>query len=150
MEVTNKDVGAHLETVAIAINNDALAAGTGDNTEVTPGNDIDVRGYTSGVVHISYVTTLTTDKTLSFGLQEEHSATDGGSKSADAVITALTVVKTGEVTAATGTYDIPIDGDLLSSIGPFVNFLVTPDLSHSGTDTVTWSATFIGLKRNVA
>lgn len=149
MEVTTKDVGAHLETTVIAINNDAVAAGSGDATEVTPGNDIDVRGYTSGVVHIDYVTTLAAGETLSFGLQEEHSATDGGSKSADAVLLASAVVKTGAVTAATGTYDIPISGDTLSSIGAFVNFLITPDLSASGTDTANWTATFIGLKRDV-
>ena len=149
MEVTTKDVAPFLETKVITIDNDATAASTGDATEVTPGNDIDLRPYASGVVHISYVTTLTADKTLSFGLQEEHSATDGGSKSADAVLLASTVVKTGAATAEEGTYDIPIDGDTLSSIGPFVNFLITPDLSHTSADTVTWSATFIGLKKNV-
>lgn len=147
-----KDIAAFLETKVITIDNDATAGSTGDNTEVTPSDDIDVRPYESGVVHISYVTTLAENKTLSFGLQEEHSDTDGGSKSTDATLLASTVVATGAAGGSTGlegTYDIPVPAETLKSLGAYVNFLVTPDLSASGTDTATWSAVFIGLKRNV-
>lgn len=145
-----KDIAAFLESKVITIDNDATAGGTGDATEVTPGDDIDMAPYVSGMVHIHYVTSLTADKTLSFALQKEDSDTDGGSKSADVDVLTATVVKTGAASAVEGTYDIPISAEQLKGWKRYVNFLVTPDLSHSGTDTVTWSATWIGLKRNVA
>lgn len=145
-----KDIAAFLESKVITIDNDATAAGSGDATEVTPGDDIDMDPYLSGVVHIHYVTTLTADKTLSFALQKEDSDTDGGTKTADADVVTATVVKTGAATGYEGTYDIPISAEMLKSYKRYVNFLITPDLSASGTDTVTWSATWIGLKRNVA
>jgi hypothetical protein len=104
--------------------------------------------YQSGFVLIHYLTTLTADKTLAFGLQKEDSDTDGGSKSADVEVLASTVVATGELTASHGTYVIPISGDTLKSWKRYVNLLVTPDLSNTSSDTVTWSASFIGLKKN--
>lgn len=153
MDINSKDLAAYIETKVITIDNDATAGSTGDGTEVTPGADIDVSGYESAVVHIGYVTSLAAGKTLAFGLQAEHSAAAGGSKSADETLLASTVVATGAVGGSSGlegTYDIPISGDVLKGFaGSFVNFLVTPELDASGTDTVTWSATLIGLKKNI-
>ena len=148
MDVNFKDLENYVEVKIITADNDATAASTGDATEVTPGDDIDMDPYTSGLVVINYITTLTAAKTLSFGLQKEDSATDGGSKSADVEVLASTVVATGALTASHGVYVIPIPGDTLKSWARFVNLLITPDLSHTSADTVTWSASFIGLKRN--
>lgn len=145
-----KDVGDAMEVKVITIDNDALAAGTGDATEVTPSDDIDMDPYVSGYVEIAYVTTLTADKTLAFELQKEDSDTDGGSKSADAVVVASTVVATGAKIGYEGIYKIDITEEMLKGYKRFVNFLVTPDLSHSGTDTVTWSATWHGRLRTVS
>lgn len=143
------DVGEYVEVKNISCDNDALAGGTGDATEVT-GDDIDMDGYVSGKVAIHFVTSLTADKTLSFELQKEDSAAEDGSKSADVVVQASAVAVTGAQTGYEGVVEIDIPYDTLKGWKRWVAFLITPELSHTSTDTVTWSATFIGIKRNVS
>lgn len=138
------DIGPQLETKIITADNDALAAGTGDAGEVT-GDDIDMEKYVSGKVVVNYKTSLTADKTLSFGLQKEDSDAEDGSKSTDVVIEAARVVETGVLTAHEGTAEWNISANDLAGWKRWVAFLITPDLSHSGTDTVTWSACFVGV-----
>lgn len=120
----------------------ATAAGTGDNTAVESAT-IDRAGYTNtydtAVLNLSWLTTLTADKTLSFTVTYTHS--DDNSTYSDAVtLYAKTAVKTGAVTAGTGLTTIDFD---MSGLKRYVKISVTPDLSHSGTDTATWHGTLV-------
>lgn len=148
MDINSKDLAAYVDAKLLSANNDAVAAGSGDATEVTCA-EIDMDPYDSGYIEIHYVTTLTADKTLSFGVQKEDSDAAGATKSADVDVLAATVVRTGACTAGTGILQVPIDGDVLKTYKRFVAFLITPDLSADGTDTCTWSATFHGVKRSI-
>ena len=64
MDVNSNNVKEYLSAVIIAADNDATAASTGDATEVTPADDIDVEPYESGLVVIHYKTTLTAEGQL--------------------------------------------------------------------------------------
>lgn len=120
----------------------ATAAGTGDNTAVVSAT-IDRAGaantYDSAVLNLAYVTTLTADKTLSFTVSYTHSDDDSTYTSA-VTLQAATVAKTGAVTAGTGLVTIPFN---MIGIKRYVKISVTPDLSHSGTDTATWMGTLV-------
>jgi len=124
----------------------ALAAGTGDNTEVN-GAALDVNGnYGSLKVMIAYTTTLTEDKTLTMktaNLQtaDDSSFTENAADFGDA-ITADTVLATGATSGSTSTGLIEMDFDL-SAARRYVRVQYKPDLSHSGTDTATFSASYI-------
>jgi hypothetical protein len=126
----------------------STTAGGGDGSEVTPTNDIDASIYESGFVVISYLTSLNTSETLGFGLQIESSTTDGGGKGADTVIQAVTTVETGALTSHEDSTIIEVTADQLHAQSRYVNFLVTPSMSRSGTDTCVWSATWVGLLKN--
>lgn len=119
----------------------AIAAGTGDNTAVES-SAIDRAGairYDSAVLNLSYLTTLTADKTLSFTVT--YTESDDNSTYGSAVtLYAKTVVKTGAVTAGPGIVSIPMD---LTGLKRYVKLSVTPDLSHTGTDTATWHGTIV-------
>jgi hypothetical protein len=139
-----RDLGDQVDVKVITIDNDATAASTGDATEVD-GAETDLLGYSCGKIVISYVTTLTADKTLSFGVQKSDCDTSGGSYSADAVIQASTVAETGALTAEEGVVEIDVD---LSGYQRYVKFKITPDLSHTSADTVTWSAVFLAMGKD--
>lgn len=141
-----RDIGEFMGAEVITIDNDATAAGTGDATEVT-GAEIDMEQYESGYIEIGYVTTLTADKTLSFETQQADCDTSGGSYTADAAVQAATVVATGAQTGLEGIHKIDLPSETLKALKRYVKFKITPDLSHTGTDTCTWSATFHGIKR---
>ena len=146
MEVTCRDMGHFVGSNVVTIDNDALAAGTGDATEVT-GANIDVSGYDSGKLLISYVTSLTADKTLSFAVDKREGASDAlCTADTDVALLAATVVKTGAATGYEGVLELDID---FSGKKQYLGLDITPDLSHSGTDTCTWSAVLIGLKKSV-
>ena len=134
------DLGGAIKAVFCgAINNSgepllATAAGTGDNTEVQ-GASIDRLGYDSAVVVVAYNTSLTADKTLSIAVEIEDSA-DNSSWDTAVVLQAATVEETGTAGTGsnnTGVVEIPVD---LRGYSRYVRFNFTPDLSHSGTDTV--------------
>jgi hypothetical protein len=120
----------------------AVAAGSGDNTAVVSAT-IDRAGYTntydSAVLNLAYLTTLTADKTLSFTVSYTHSDDDSTYSSA-VTLQAATVARTGAVTAGTGLVTIPFN---MEGIKRYVKISVTPDLSHSGTDTATWMGTLV-------
>lgn len=145
MDINTFDGSKFVSVVALSTNNDATAGGTGDATEVTCA-EIDLDGYTGGFLAIQYVTSLTADKTLAFETQYAGADTTGGSLTTDAVVESSTVVKTGAATAAQGVKIVDL-GDI-RQYKRFSKFKVTPELSHSGTDTATWSVAFVGFKRN--
>lgn len=119
----------------------AVAAGAGDATKVT-GATINRATYNypgSAKLCISYLTSLTAAKTLSFAVEYEESS-DGSSWDTAVAIEAATVVATGALTASVGQREYDLD---LSARKQYVRYNVTPDLSHTSTDTVVFAANAI-------
>lgn len=147
MDINGLDIGPYFKAEVITPYVSTTAS-AGDGSEVTPTNDIDLSQYQSGFVVISYLTSLNTSETLGFGLQLESSATDGSGYGADTVIQAVTTVETGALTAHEDSYIIEVTSDQLRAAARYGNFLVTPSMSRSGTDTCVWSATWVGLLKD--
>lgn len=138
--MTNKNLSKFTKSLFVG-QSSATAAGTGDNTAVESAA-IDRAGavsYDSAVLNLSWLTTLTADKTLSFTVTYTESDDDSSYGSA-VTLYAKAVVKTGAVTAGTGLTTIPFD---LIGTKRYLKISVTPDLSHSGTDTATWMGTLV-------
>jgi hypothetical protein len=108
------------------------AAGSGDNTEIT-GNSIDLLGYTSLEIVTHYTTTLTASQTLSL-LTKYETSSNGSDWNTAVTLQASTVVKTGAVTAGDGVHALSL---VTGHLPRYIRFKVTPDLSHSGTDTAS-------------
>lgn len=114
-----------------------VAAGTGDNTEVT-GQTIDrygasgVQRYNSAVVSMAFHAVLTDTKTLAIGLKIQES-NDGSNWDTAEVLYASTVVATAANPALefTGTKQTGVN---LAGRKRYVRFNHTPDLNASGTD----------------
>lgn len=113
----------------------ATAAGTGDNTAVT-GATIDRLGYNSVTFAIAYRTTLTAAKTLGFAAEYQESS-DGSNWDTATALQALTTAETGAATNEKGEVEFDLD---LGGKKQYIRFNFTPDLSHSGTDTVDCAA----------
>jgi hypothetical protein len=109
----------------------AVAAGAGDNTAVT-GASIDRLGYNSATFAIGYRTTLTADKTLSYAAAYQTSP-DNSSWATAVALQSATVAETGAATNKVGMVEFDLD---LRGLPRYIRFNFTPDLSHSGTDTV--------------
>lgn len=115
-----------------------VAAGAGDNTEVT-GNTIDRYGasgkqrYASAVVSINCRAVLAASKKLQIGLKLQESS-DGSSWDTAEVVYAATdvLVDSGSGSTLTGNKVTGLD---LSSRKRYIRFNHTPDLDASGTDT---------------
>ena len=134
------NIGKFLKSLFVAAAT-AVAAGTGDNTEAT-GANLARSGYLSGKLVISWTTTLTDTKTLSFTVKSRTGTSSSACTSASQVTElAKTVVATSSGGGTmTGTTEVNID---LGSYDQYVAFDITPDLSHSGTDTAVWAAAFV-------
>lgn len=133
--MTNKNLSKYTKSLFVG-QSSATAAGTGDNTAVESAA-IDRAGtivYDSSILNLSYLTTLTADKTLSFTVTYTESD-DNSTYSSAITLYAKTVVRTGAATAGTGIVTIPFE---LVGTKRYLKISVTPDLSHSGTDTATW------------
>jgi len=124
------NIGGYVKTPVAFAPTSLVAAGTGDNTEIT-GGVIDLLGYSSLSLVMPWVTSLTADKTLSI-LTKYQTSPDNSTWATAVTLQASTVVKTGAVTAGTGFVKLDLNVDNLPR---YIKFLVTPDLSHSGTDT---------------
>jgi len=137
-------VGRHLTSLSGGAGT-ATAAGTGDATEVNgPWGDRTTYGSQSCVVVITYKAVLAEDKTLSFAgnLQDATAAAGTGAADFGTAFTA-TVVATGPSGGATveGTYECLLTN--LAGARAFIRAQITPDLSNTATDTLTWSAAII-------
>lgn len=141
----SKNIGPYITSRAGG-SGSATAAGSGDNTEVdgawvnrrdTTANDM----FDSAKLVITYRTTLTAAKTLSFAVNIQDATDDSGTGAADyGTALAATVVKTGALTDARDTLEFDFD---LSGANQFVRAQVTPDLSNTATDTVDWQAVWV-------
>lgn len=146
MDVTMRNIGSFLGPKYAASGN-ATAAGTGDNTKVT-GEVIDLMDRPSGVLVIGYETTLTEAKTLKFAVEHTDSA-DNSSYGTAVEDQAATTAATGGTGGSTVKGVVTINVDC-SGAKRYRKYAITPDLSHSGTDTVRWVAVFVPLKSQVA
>lgn len=160
------DIGSYIKTQT-ALTPAVITANAGnDNTEL---NGIIVNRLLSGrglalsaKLVISFVTSLTADKTLTITANAQDGENPGLSDAADyaairasydmaaaappTVVTLssgnfpATVVKTGAASAAAGQVEIDFD---LSKAKQYIRAQVTFDLSHSSTDTVAYSAVWV-------
>jgi hypothetical protein len=142
---TVKNVGRTLEVFHCGAASPVAADGAIDNVAVT-GATINrmVAGtegdqLNSGKLILSYMTTLTAAKTLSFAIAYQESA-DGSSWDTAVALQTATVAATGAVTASLGTVEYNVN---LHDKKQYIRFNYTPDLSHSGTDTATTSLVFV-------
>lgn len=120
-----------------------VAAGTGDNTELTSGAvDRCIAGgisYLSAVFSLFYLTTIASSQTLKLTLKISDSD-DGSSFGSDTTLINASTIKSGAVTASYNAYELGID---LSKYKRYVRFKVTLDLSASGTDTFLYASGLI-------
>lgn len=131
------NLAAFIKAVACGAST-AVAAGAGDATAVT-GATIDRLGYGSAKFIISYRTSLTAAKTLSYAAEYQESA-DGSAWDTATALQTSTVQETGALTNQVGKLAFDLD---LAGKKRYVRFNFTPDLSHTSTDTVDNAATAI-------
>jgi hypothetical protein len=138
----SQDLGAHTKSydANASANSGApvliTAAGTGDNVKIT---GVTIDRYTANamadscVVQTGWLAALTAAKTLSLAHELQESA-DGSSWDTAEVIQAATVVGTGAGNIrGVSVHDINLRGRKR-----YIRFNVTPDLSHTSTDTCTF------------
>jgi len=137
-----KDLGAEIKC-KFAAGGRLVAAGAGDNTEVT-GPTIDrygasgVQRYASAVLSVGTRAVLAAAATLSLRLRYQESA-DGAAWDAAVELYAPTVVSTGGGGGSTEQTVTETKMDL-SARKRYLRFLVTPDLSAGGADTAEFVA----------
>ncbi|MER9768878.1 hypothetical protein NKJ09_22760 [Mesorhizobium sp. M0189] len=139
--------GAYCRTVFQAINKTALAAGTGDATEVDCAwvdRMLDNVGMAlSAKLVITYTAALETGETLSFAGNFQDASALAGTGAADySTAFAAAVVATGDSggSTETGTYEVDVD---LAGAREFIRAQITPNLSRGATDTCEWSASLV-------
>lgn len=133
------DFGAYFAPAIIGAGT-AVAAGTGDATKVT-GETVDCDGFHSGSVVLAYKATLADTKTVSFAVELQESE-DASTWTTAEVVQAATVADTGSTGGTTELGTVKLDIKLASR-KRYLRFNVTPDLSATATDTLTWSGVFI-------
>jgi hypothetical protein len=139
----SNNIGAALVAVPVSVADEITAAGTGDNTEVECEivDLVALGNPQSCKIVFAYETTLTAAKTLTLAFDVDHGADSGLSDAAvyDAGMTA-TVLETGAQTAAVDSYEYDLD---LAGAKQYLRVQYTPDLTHSGTDTVKMSCVIV-------
>lgn len=133
MDPRQHNIGAYT-AVRAAGGGRLVAAGTGDNTEVSgPYVQRPAMAQSCQVV-ITANTVLTDTKTLTISGLTLQDATDGsGTGVGDFATSATTLVLTGETGGTTEDGVLVIDVDLAGA-KEYLRVQYTPDLSHSGTD----------------
>ena len=131
-----RNIGAWLKSAYALAHTDAVAAGTGDATEVN-GESVDILGLgtkpLSAKLMIPCQATLASGETLTItaNAQDSPTGTDQWADYGDAL--AATVVITANAAAEfEGMAELDVN---LSGSRQFVRCQVTPDLSRAGTDT---------------
>ncbi len=137
-----RDLGSVIKCLGLQAQS-GLAAGTGDNTEVTSPTidrqEAGAAGFMSAVVAIAYKTSLTAAATLKLTLKIQESADNSTWDTAVNLQTALTL-KTGALTNEVGVHEEALD---LSSRKRYVRFLITMDLSAGATDVFVYGGTIV-------
>ncbi len=139
-----RNIGAWLKSVFAFPTTAALAAGTGDATEID-GSAIDrfVLGQQvlSAKLIVQWLTTLDTGETLSIAanFQDSPTGTDQWTDYGD-VLAAVIVVTAGSDTEFEGVVELDVS---LGGAKQHVRVQVTPDLSRAGTDTAEISGVVV-------
>lgn len=132
------DIGSHLKTVISHVNGPIVAAGAGDAVEVN-GATIDRKGFNSCVCLLPHEAALTASQTLTVAVQLQHGDESDASDMADLGaaydVTSATLSASGE-----GLLSFNLD---LSGVKRYFRLQVTPDLSHSSTDTAEVSSVVV-------
>jgi hypothetical protein len=134
-----RDPASQMKAVGLTAQS-GVAAGTGDNTELTSAAVdrmiVGGIGFLSGLFVINYLTTLTAAATLKATVKIADSD-DGTTFGSDTTLASAVTLATGALTAAAGAYELGVD---LSAYKQYVRFKVTLDLSASGTDTFVYGS----------
>lgn len=134
MQLIN-DFGALFKSAAVAAG-EALAAGTGDATEVE-GQSIDRLGFDSAAVLIIFKAVLTDTEDVAFAVEVQESADDTTWDTAVELQASTVAVTSDGGTTEYGTVKIKDD---LSGRKRYVRYNITPNLSAGATDTVHFGA----------
>lgn len=129
---------AELTDVAFIGTGRALAAGTGDNTEVV-GATIDRLNRESLVVGVAFSATLTEAENLKLRVQRELSV-NGTDWTGAADVYADAIVGVGGAGGSTVTGVVRINQDLSAITQRYVRYNVKPNLSAGSADVATWGA----------
>lgn len=113
----------------------ATAGGTGDNTKVT-GATIDRQGFGSAAVSINYLAALAQGATLSFAVEVQESD-DGTTWGTATALQSAAIAATGGTGGSTEKGTVKVC-DSYETRARYVRYNVTPDLSASGTDTLSF------------
>lgn len=136
-----KGIGEYIDA-SFAAYAEAVAAGTGDATEVN-GGWVDRRGRDSVAVFIAYRGVLTAAATLSIAANLQDAVDGAGTGAADfgaALANAVRATGAGGGSTETGTLKISFD---LTAARRYIRLQMTPDLSAGATDTARVSAMFV-------
>jgi len=138
----DRDPASQVKVVALQAQN-GVAAGTGDNTEVTSAavdrKPQGLAGYDAGVIAVNWKTSLTASQTLALTLKIEESDDNSSWGSPETLISAETQ-STGAQTNLVGQRELNID---LRKRKRYVRFKVTMDLSAGATDTFVYGACIV-------
>lgn len=117
-----------------------VAAGTGDNTELTSAAIDRITsggiGYLAGTLNIAYRTSLTAAATLKVTVKIAESD-DGSSFGADTTLSNLVTLETGAQTNKDGTYRLDLN---LAAKKRYIRMKITMDLSAGATDVFVYGA----------
>lgn len=137
-----RDIGSYI-TARFADQIDAVAAGTGDATESSGPYTQRPDGAQSCKLVIAWEAVLTEAKTLSLAVNiQDASASDGTGVGDFGTALAATVVATGGSGGSTVQGVTELDFNLAGA-KEYLRSQITPDLNHSGTDTLRLSAVWI-------
>lgn len=140
--LANRDLASQIKVVGLTAQS-GVAAGAGDNTEVTS-DAIDrvptgLPMFLSAVFVAAYLTTVQAANTLKITLKISESD-DGSSWGADETLLNAVTMETGLVTAKKSAYELGID---LSKRKRYVRFKVTLDLSAGAADTFVYASSLV-------
>ena len=133
------DPAAVVKTVGLQAQS-GVAAGTGDNTELTSAGvdrkPVGLAGFDAAVLAVGYKTSLTAAATLSLTVKISESD-DGSTWGSDTTLINAEVQQTGAKTNEVGVRELGID---LRPYKKHVRFKITMDLSAGATDVFVYSA----------
>lgn len=120
---------------------DAVAGGSGDNTEVVNATGIDCKNYSSALILVNGTTTLGDADTLALTVATTDSADNSTFTAKETLANAVTI-STGGSGGSTNTGSVGYVIDL-DDYARYVKFSFTPNLSAANTDTADLSYSVI-------
>ncbi len=134
-----RDPASLAKSVGVQAQN-GVAAGTGDNTELTSAGidrmPVGQGGFLSAILAIAYKTSLTAAATLALTVKISESD-DNSSWGADSTLINAEVLSTGAQTNLVGVRELGLD---LTQRKRYIRFKITMDLSAGATDVFVYAA----------